>query len=102
MMQHTGWRVCPDCGWDFDKHGDTHKWRFHCARAERETVGVGQYPPTESNHTLPPLSGADANAMMLRIVDIMEQRELTLPQAINAYIVERTATSEAQNEVSVL
>ena len=44
----VSWRVCPACGWDVTKHGDTHKASFwNCPHSRRPPMpNFLAYPET--------------------------------------------------------
>lgn len=85
----TPWRVCPDCGWNYDLHGDTHRWRFKCDRALPEHMG-GQYPPTETRYT-GTATEAEADAQTAAVVLIMETHRVPFHEAMDIYIRQRAA-----------
>lgn len=77
------WTTCPDCDWNYEQHGDTHKAR-NCDRAWGR-VRHFEHVPVEPYVGIV-VSAAEADAWHEQIRVIMAEQHLNFGEAVNWYI----------------
>ncbi len=83
----TTWTTCPDCGWNYERHGDTHmSTRFNCARSRNTVQHNFIFEGYINKDYTPVISLANADRQTAKVVSIMETEKLNFGPATSAYI----------------
>lgn len=82
------WTTCPSCGWNYERHGDTHmSTRFNCSRSRN--VGNGNTGNHNGLGEVSPVVSIDERSalwQMDEIKTIMAERGINFGDAVNVYI----------------
>lgn len=88
------WTTCPDCGWNYERHGDTHiSTRFNCSRSRNTSRPERLHTEPLVSYAGPVCPQIDADRQTDAVKKIMAEHKLDYGAAYNVYIKEHHGTN---------